>query len=89
MQEQDEDLGARLLQEWHYRRGMVNYYIDALQRPGSDGPDREHRRRVLQEQLFLAQLAYRHASDQLQSYEQEQAARETRKQQSRNWRDTI
>ena len=63
----------RLLQEWAFRREMVNYYCRALRLLTPDDPDAPERWRALSGKLAAAERAHRQASVQLRSYEQEQA----------------
>jgi hypothetical protein len=71
MSQQDGYLGERLLNNWQFRREMVNYYFDSMLRLTPDDKDAYRRWRELSQKLSTALIAFRHASDQLQSYEQE------------------
>lgn len=71
MSEQDAYLGERLLNNWQFRREMINYYFDSMLRLTPNDKDAYQRWRELSGKLSIAMLAFRHASDQLQGYEQE------------------
>ncbi len=71
MSEQDSCLGERLLKNWQFRREMVNYYFDSMLRLTPNDKDAYQRWRELSGKLSMSLLAFRHASDQLQGYEQE------------------
>ncbi len=71
MSEQASYLSERLLKDWQFRRQMVNYYFDSMLRLTPNDKDAYQRWRELSGKLSTALIAFRHASDQLQSYEQE------------------
>ena len=71
MNEQDVYLGERLLKNWQFRREMVNFYSNSMLRLSPNDKDADIRWKELSGKLFIALLAFRHASDQLQTYEQE------------------
>lgn len=60
-----------LLQQWQMRREVANYYFNALLRLSPDDPNALQRRQELSKKIFEAQLSLKHASDHLQSCEQE------------------
>ena len=63
----------RLLQEWQFRREMVNYYFGVLSRLTPNDNDANQRLRELDGKLSPELIAFKHATDQLRSYEQEHA----------------
>ena len=71
MHEQNKQLHERLLQDWQFRRKIVNYYSRALLLLAPDDCDASQRWQELNEKLSIAQLALCHTSDQLSGYEQE------------------
>ena len=71
MREQDSYLAERLLKNWQFRREMVNYYFDSMLRLTPNDKDAYQRWRELSRKLTTSLIALRHASDQLQGYEQE------------------
>ena len=73
MHEQDRRISEELLRQWHYRREIVNYYAGALLRLSPYDHNASQRWRELNEKLAIALIALRGASDQLQSFEQEQS----------------
>ena len=73
MREQASYPSERLLQEWQYRREMVNYYFGILLRLSPHDNDASQQWRELNGKLSTELSAFRHARDQLRSYEQEHA----------------
>jgi hypothetical protein len=73
MSEQDSYLFERLLKDWQFRRQMVNYYFESMLRLTPNDKDAYQRWRELSGKLSTSLIGFRHASDQLQSYEQEHA----------------
>jgi len=71
MIEPDGYLGERLLNNWQFRREMVNFYFNSMLRLSPNDKDADIRWRELSRKLFTGLLAFRHASDQLQAYEHE------------------
>ena len=71
MSEQANNLSERLLRDWQFRRQMVNYYFDSLLHLTPNDKDAYQRWRELSGKLTTSLIGLRHASDQLQSYEQE------------------
>jgi hypothetical protein len=62
-----------MLQEWLFGHEMVNYYFGVLLRLTPNDNDAYQRWRELSGKLSTALIAFRYASDQLRSYEQEHA----------------
>jgi len=60
-----------LLQQWHVRRELAHYYFTALLRLSPDDVDAVQRRQEISEKLFVARIALKQVTDQLQSCEQE------------------
>ena len=75
MREQVSYPSEQLLQEWQYRREMVNYYFGVLLRLTPHDNDASQQWRELKGKLSTELSAFRHARDQLRSYEQEHANR--------------
>ena len=73
MHEQVSYPSERLLQEWQYRREMVNYYFGVLSRLTPYDNDASQQWRELNGKLSTELSAFRYARDQLRSYEQEHA----------------
>jgi hypothetical protein len=77
MREQASDPCEWLLQEWHFRRELVDSYHRALRfltLDSREASQRQHDRvRELNEQLCRALVALRRASDQLHICEREHA----------------
>ena len=73
MREQVSYPSEQLLQEWQYRREMVNYYFGVLLRLTPYDNDAYQQWRELNGKLSTELSAFRHARDQLRSYEQEHA----------------
>lgn len=77
MHEHAGDPCEGLLQEWHFRRELVDAYYRALRllTPDSGAAllGQQEMRRDLNEKLAIALLALRHTSDQLRSCEREHA----------------
>ena len=71
MSEQDSYLSERLLRDWQFRRQMVNYYFDSMLRLSPNDINAYQRWRELSGKLSTSLIAFRHASNQLESYEQE------------------
>lgn len=65
----------QLLQEWHYRRTVVNQYCDALRLISADDRNARQRWQELSARLATAEIALSQASAQLRSFEEEQALR--------------
>jgi hypothetical protein len=74
MREQASYSSERLLQEWQFRREMVNYYFGVLLRLTPNDRDANQRWRELNGKLSTEMIAFKHARDQLLSYEQEHAS---------------
>ena len=70
MREQASYSSERLLQERQYRREMVNYYFGVLLRLTPYDNDASQQWRELNGKLSTELSAFRHARDQLRSYEQ-------------------
>jgi hypothetical protein len=60
-----------LLQQWHVKREIAQYYFTALLRLRPDDPNALEQRKEISEKLFFARLALRQVADQLQSCQQE------------------
>jgi hypothetical protein len=73
MREQASHPSERLVQEWQFRREMVNYYFGVLLRLTPDDNDAYQRWRELNGKLSTALIEFRHAGDQLRNYEQKHA----------------
>ncbi len=73
MREQASDPSERLVQEWQFRREMVNYYSRVLLRLTPNDNDASQRWRELNGRLSTALIEFRQASDLLRRYEQEHA----------------
>ncbi len=69
MQEQGAQLHHRLLQEWQFRREMVNFYTTALLRLSPADHNAQQRWSELRAKLSAARIALIQATDQLQSYD--------------------
>ena len=70
MSEYNEQSYERLLQEWAFRREMVNHYCTALQLITPDDRDAQQRWQELSKRLSAAELAFSRANAQLRGYEQ-------------------
>jgi len=70
MREQASYSSEWLLQEWQFRREMVNYYFGVLSRLTPHDNDANQRWRELNGKLSTELIAFRHAGDGLRSYEQ-------------------
>jgi len=73
MSEQGSYPSEQLVQEWQYRREMVNYYFGVLLRLTPHDNDAYQQWRELNGKLSMELSAFRHARDQRRSYEQEHA----------------
>ena len=64
-----------LLQQWHGKRELANYYFTALLRLSPDAPEALQRRQELNEKVFDALRSWNQADEQLQRCYQEHGQR--------------